>query len=107
MAARSGIEFQRPFRAIDMAFVEIAAGRLTVAAELVDDGLESALDAGNASIGVWLRYPDGLVHAHLGSDEGASGTRSSRCGRGGASTASSTRVMMAHHVAGVLALATG
>ena len=49
--------------------MEIAAGRLTVAAELVDDGLESSLDSGNAQA-VWLRYPDGLVHAHLGSDEG-------------------------------------
>ena len=89
MAARSGIEFQRPFRALDMAFVEIAAGRLTVAAELVDDGLESSLDSGNASMAVWLRYPDGLVHAHLGSDEGrVRATRSPRCGRGGSSTAS-------------------
>ncbi len=69
MAARSGIEFQRPFRAMDMALVELAAGRLVIAAELVGDGLESALDAGNASVAIWLRYPEGLVNSHLGSDD--------------------------------------
>src|SRR5262249_54466571 len=70
MTARTGLEFQRPFRAVDMAFVELATGRLAEAAELAGDGLESALDAGNASIAMWLRYPDGLAHAHLGSDDG-------------------------------------
>ncbi len=66
MTAQSGIEFQRPYRAFDLANVELAAGRLPEAAQLVDDGLESAFDAGNLSAVMWLRYADGRVHAHLG-----------------------------------------
>ena len=107
MAARSGIEFQRPFRALDMAFVEIAAGRLTVAAVLVDDGLESSLDSGNASMAVWLRYADGLVHAHLGSDEGRARHAIAEMRAWGRAQGEHTRMLMAHHVAGVLALAKG
>ncbi len=107
MAARSGIEFQRPFRALDMAFVEIAAGRLTAAAELVDDGLESSLDSGNASMAVWLRYPDGLVHAHLGSDEARIRHGIAEMRAWGSAHGEHTRILMARHVAGVLALAKG
>ena len=104
MTARSGIEFQRPFRAMDLAFVELAAGRLTVAAELVDDGLESALDSGNAPMAMWLRYPDGLVHAHLGDDERAR-RAAAEMRAWGSEHGEHPRMLMAHHVAGVLALA--
>ena len=71
MTADSGIEFQRPYRLGDLAAVELAAGHLVVAAQLVDDGIESATDAGNPSVVMWLRYPEGLVAAHLGDDERA------------------------------------
>jgi DNA-binding CsgD family transcriptional regulator len=104
MTSRSGIEYQRPFRATDMALVELAAGRLAAAAERTDDGLESALDAGNASIAMWLRYPDGLVHAHLGSDEERVRLAVTAMRTWGREHGERTRVLMAHHVAGVLAL---
>ncbi len=104
MTARSGIEFQRPFRAFDMAFVELAAGRLAVAAQRSGDGLESALDAGNAPIATWLRYPDGLVHAHLGSDDERVRRNVDAMRAWGLEHGERTRVLMAHHVAGVLAL---
>ncbi len=104
MTARSGLEFQRPFRAVDMALVELAAGRLAAAAERSGDGLESALDSGNASIAMWLRYPDGLVHAHLGSDEERVRRSVEAMRTWGLAHGEHTRVLMAHHVAGVHAL---
>jgi DNA-binding CsgD family transcriptional regulator len=104
-AARSGIEFQRPLRAMDMTFVELAAGQLAVAAELVGDGLESALDAGSTSIAMWLRYPDGLVHAHLGTDDERVRQAVAELRAWGDDRGEEARVMTAHHVAGVFALA--
>jgi DNA-binding NarL/FixJ family response regulator len=101
---QSGLEFQRPFRAFDLAQVELAAGRLGDAAELVDDGLESALDAGNASIAMWLRYADGLAHAHLGSNEERVRVAVDAMRAWGLEHGELTRVLMAHHVDGVLAL---
>ncbi len=50
MTAESGIEFQRPYRLGDLAAVELAAGHLAVAAQLADDGIESATDAGNLPV---------------------------------------------------------
>ena len=37
MAVRSGIEFQRPYRLLDLALLEIACGNVEVAAALADD----------------------------------------------------------------------
>jgi DNA-binding CsgD family transcriptional regulator len=101
---QSGLEFQRPFRAFDLAQVELAAGRLGEAAELVDDGLESALDAGTTSIAMWLRYVDGLAHAHAGLDEERVRRDVEAMRAWGLEHGELTRALMAHHVAGVLAL---
>lgn len=64
--ARDGTEFQRPYRLHDLARLEIAAGRFTVARRHVDDGIAAALDASNPQARAWLMHPRGLVHAHCG-----------------------------------------
>jgi DNA-binding CsgD family transcriptional regulator len=107
MTAQSGLEFQRPFRAFDLANVELAAGRLPEAAQLVDDGLESALDAGNVSVALWLRYADGRVRAHLGVDDDRVRQAAAEMRDWGVARGEHTRVAMAHHVAGLLALTSG
>jgi DNA-binding CsgD family transcriptional regulator len=107
MTARTGIEFQRPFRALDLAQVDLAAGNFAATAQLVDDGLESAFDAGNRSAVMWLRYPDGLVHAHVGDDDARVRLAVDEMREWGRARGEHTRVAMAHHVAGVHALASG
>ena len=107
MSAQSGLEFQRPYRAFDLANVELAAGRLDEAAQLVDDGLESAFDAGNLSAVMWLRYADGRVHAHLGGDDDRVRQAATEMRDWGLARGEHTRVAMAHHVAGVRALTDG
>jgi DNA-binding CsgD family transcriptional regulator len=104
MTAQTGLEFQRPYRAFDLANVELAAGRLAEAAQLVDDGLESAFDAGNLSAVMWLRYTDGRVHAHLGGDDDRVRQAAAEMRDWGLTRGEHTRVAMAHHVAGVRAL---
>ena len=106
MTVRSGIEFQRPYRKCDLAMAEIAAGNVALAAELADDGLESALDAGNWSAAVWVRYPDGLANAHLGNTARAA-LAAEELRTWGNEHDEPPRLQMADHVAGVLALATG
>jgi DNA-binding CsgD family transcriptional regulator len=96
---------QRPSRANDMALVELAAGRLAVAAELVGDGLESALDAGNESMALWLRYPDGLISSHHGLDDERARHAAAAMSGWGIEHEEQVRVLMAYHVAGVHALA--
>jgi DNA-binding CsgD family transcriptional regulator len=105
MTVQSGLEFQRPFRAFDLALVELSAGRLAEAAQLVDDGLESALDSGNASIAMWLRYADGLAHVHSGSDEARARLAVDEMREWGHARGEHTRLLMADHVAGLLNLA--
>jgi DNA-binding CsgD family transcriptional regulator len=107
MTAQSGLEFQRPYRAFDLANVELAAGRLPEAAQLVDDGLESAFDAGNLSAAMWLRYADGRVHAHLGGDDARVRQAAAEMRDWGVARGEHTRVAMAHHVAGLRALTDG
>ena len=106
MTVRSGIEFQRPYRKCDLAMAEIAAGNVALAAELADDGLESALDAGNWSAAVWVRYPDGLANAHLGNTARAA-LAAEELRTWGNEHDEPPRLQMADHVAGVLALASG
>ena len=104
MTARSGLEFQRPYRLVDLANLELAAGNLAVAARLAGDGIESAGDAGNGPIIAWLRYPDGLAAAHLGDHERA-GAAAAAMRAWGTERGELPRLLMAHHVAGVDALA--
>ena len=106
MTVRSGIEFQRPYRLLDLAMLEIVCGNLEIAAALADDGLESANDAGNQTGAMWVRYPDGLANAHLGNSDRAR-RAVDELAEWGRRHDEPTRLVMAHHVAGVLALATG
>jgi DNA-binding NarL/FixJ family response regulator len=103
---RSGSEFQRPYRLHDLALVEVAAGALRTAAELVDDGMEAATDAGNAQAKSWLAYPEGLVHVHLGDAERAE-RAAARLEAWGRDCDEPPRVAMAHHVRGLRGLAAG
>ena len=77
-----------------------------VAAELVDDGLEAATDAGNAQALAWLAYPDGLVGVHRG-DEERGEQAAAHLAQWGGSCDEPPRVVMAHHVRGISALAAG
>ena len=104
MTAESGIEFQRPYRLGDLAAVELAAGHLALAAQLADDGIESATDAGNLPVVMWLRYPDGLAAAHRGDHERAMAAAAAM-ETWGFEHDELPRRLMAHHVRGVLALA--
>ena len=106
MAVRSGIEFQRPYRLLDLALLEIVCGNLEVAAALADDALESANDAGNQTGAMWVRYPDGLANAHLGNADRAR-LAVDELAEWGRRHDEPTRLVTAHHIAGVLALATG
>ena len=103
---RSGLEFQRPYRLFDLAELEIAGGNLDRAAHLAADGLDAAGDAGNPQAAAWLSYPAGLVAAHRGdaarAQEAAAVLRRSVNGRDG-----TTRSVMACHVLGLAALASG
>ena len=54
---------------------------------------------------MWLRYPDGLAHAHLGSDDERARLTVDEMRAWGLEHGEHTRVLMAHHVAGLLALA--
>ncbi len=100
---QSGMEFQRPFRLLDLADLEVACGHLALASELADDGIEAADDAGNAQAAAWLSYPAAIAWTHLGEADRAGAAvarlRSLGTDRGGA-----TRLLMARHVVGLLAL---
>ena len=103
---RAGLEFQRPYRILDLAGLEIAAGNLRLAADLVDEGMEAAADAGNPQAGAWLSYPLGVVSAHRGDDDHVTAAAvvlrsrvNEQDGR--------TRLLMADHVLGLAALAAG
>ncbi|HZB42574.1 MAG TPA: ATP-binding protein, partial [Ilumatobacter sp.] len=50
---RDKSEFQRPFRILDLAALEIASGNLAAAVKLADEGMESATDAGNMQATAW------------------------------------------------------
>ena len=63
---RTGAEFQRPFRILDLANLEVAVGHLAAATELAEEGMEAAGDAGNRQAQAWLAYPHGVAQAHLG-----------------------------------------
>ncbi|MBN2624810.1 MAG: helix-turn-helix transcriptional regulator, partial [Acidimicrobiales bacterium] len=103
---RSGLEFQRPYRLFDLADLEVASGNLDRAAELAADGLDAASDAGNPQAAAWLSYPAGIVAAHRGdaarAREAAAELQRSVSGRDGM-----TRAVMASHVLGLAALASG
>jgi DNA-binding CsgD family transcriptional regulator len=104
--ARSGLEFQRPYRLFDLAELEVAAGNLDRAGELAADGIEAAVDAGNSQAAAWLSYPAGVAAAHRGDAAGAREAalelHRSVTGRDGI-----TRLVMASHVLGLAALASG
>jgi DNA-binding CsgD family transcriptional regulator/tetratricopeptide (TPR) repeat protein len=103
---RAGLEFQRPYRILDLAALEIASGNLRLAADLVDEALEAAADAGNPQAGAWLSYPLGLVSVHRGDVDHVTAAAvvlrsrvNEQDGR--------TRLLMADHVLGLAALANG
>lgn len=102
----AGMEFWRPYRILDLASVEIANGNLSTAAELAEEGIEAAADAGNDQAVAWLGHPLGVVNAHLGNVERAKAAvvmlRSRVLEQDGR-----TRLVMAGHVLGLLALAGG
>ena len=104
--ARGGLEYQRPYRLFDLALVELASGKLATAAEVADDGIEAASDAGNDQAAAWVAYPAALAAAHLGrsalAERWAGVLRSHGLQHDG-----HTRTVMAHHVVGVVALAAG
>lgn len=102
----AGMEFQRPYRILDLAAVGIASGNLAYAAELADEGMEAAADAGNHQAGAWLAYPLGVVCVHLGDSERARAASIVLRSRG-AEQDGRTRVAMAGHVLGLLALSIG
>jgi DNA-binding CsgD family transcriptional regulator len=103
---QGGLEFQRPFRILDLAHVEIASGNLLRAAELADEGVEAASDSGNPQAEAWLAYPVGLASAHLGNTDRAIDAAALLRSRV-AEQDGRPRLVMAGHVLGVLALATG
>ncbi len=103
---RSGAEFQRPFRIIDLACLEVAAGNPALAVELAEEGMEAAGDAGNPQAFAWLGYPLGVSSAHLGQAERA-GEAAALLRSRVAEQDGRIRLIMADHVLGVLALAAG
>jgi DNA-binding CsgD family transcriptional regulator len=102
----AGMEFQRPFRLLDLAELEVAAGRLERAARLAADGIDAATDAGNTQARAWLGFPAGLAAVHLGDDAGVADAiallRSHEDDPDGA-----TRAIMAGHLLGLHALSRG
>ncbi len=103
---RSGMEFQRPFRLLDLAELEIASGNLARAVELADDGIEAADDAGNDQAAAWLSYPAAIASTHRGQPDRAR-EAVGRLRSMGHDRIGATRLLMAHHVCGLLALVDG
>ena len=85
LTVSAGVEFQRPFRLLDVAHVEIAAGNLSIAAELAEDGIEAADDAGNDQAAAWLGYPLGVAEAVISATSIAPDSRPSSSARAPAS----------------------
>ena len=104
--ASAGMEFQRPYRLLDLALLELASGDLVAAADLTEDGCESATDAGNDQAVAWLAYPAGLAAVHVGDRSRAEGYASVLRSRG-TELDGRTRSVMAGHVLGLNALASG
>ena len=103
---RTGAEFQRPFRILDLANLEVAVGHLTEATELAEEGMEAAGDAGNRQAQAWLAYPHGVAQAHLGHADRASDAAALLRSRV-AEQDGRVRLVMAGHVLGLVALAAG
>jgi DNA-binding NarL/FixJ family response regulator len=102
----SGLEFQRPYRLMDLAELELAAGNIDMAADIADEGIEAAMDAGNAQAAAWLGYPAGIAHAHRGETHRVRHAIAYlRAGAG--ETEGRTRTVMADHVLGLEALIHG
>ncbi len=104
--SRRGIEFQRPYRLSDLAWVEVVAGNLDAAVELTDDALVAARDAGNRQAVAWHGYAAALAYAHLGRRTDAERV-ADELRRWAEDHDQPPRRMMAHHVVGVAALASG
>ncbi len=103
---QAGVEFQRPYRMLDLAELELAAGDVVLAEELAADGIESAADAGNEQAVAWLSYPAGLAAAHLGHADRAREAAATLAGKTGEAHGN-TRMAMAHAVRGLASLAEG
>ncbi len=102
----AGMEFQRPYRLLDLAMLELACGHPIAAAELAEDGCASAADARNEQATAWLAYPAGLAAVHLGDGSRAAELASVLRSRG-TEHDGRTRALMASHVLGLNALAGG
>ena len=100
------MEFQRPYRLLDLALLELACGHPAAAADLAEDGCASAADAGNDQAMAWLAYPAGLAAVHLGDGSRAAELASVLRSRG-TDHDGRTRALMASHVLGLNALAGG
>ena len=100
------MEFQRPYRLNDLAWLEVVAGNLDAAVELTDDALEAALDAGNAQAVAWWSYPAGLACAHLGRHDVAR-EAATQLRVWAEEHDQPPRSLMALHVLGLVALAAG
>ena len=103
---RTGAEFQRPFRILDLANLEVAVGHLAEATELAEEGMEAAGDAGNRQAQAWLAYPHGVAQAHLGHADGPADAAALLRSRV-AEQDGRVRLVMAGHVLGLVALAAG
>jgi DNA-binding CsgD family transcriptional regulator len=102
----AGMEFQRPYRLLDLALLELASGNIVAAADLTEDACESATDASNDQAVAWLAYPAGLAAVHLGEAPRAAEFATVLRSRG-TEHDGRTRALMASHVLGLNALAGG
>jgi DNA-binding CsgD family transcriptional regulator len=101
-AAQMGAEFLRVYRVRDLSHHAIAAGDLTRAARLLDDGFEAATSSGNEEALSWLAYPAGMVSALRGDAEGALWA-ADRLTWWAARANEPPRIILADHIRGTLA----
>jgi DNA-binding CsgD family transcriptional regulator len=103
---RAGTEAHHPYSMFDLALVACAAGELTTAEALVQEGLEAARDAEDPWGERLLLYPLALVDAWLGRSDRARESAGRRL-REAAVKGERPGMVRAHGVLGLLALSEG
>ncbi len=98
-----GAELQRGYRFCDLAHVEIAAGRLDLAARHVEDGTELATESNDRRAVTWFAYPAGVLAA-LRSDEDAARAQAELLDDWASRVGDRPRSAMAWHIRGTLAM---